>query len=83
MLLRLCSLVMVLTILALSIQLINADMSSGRRAIHDPFEFDLYDEPLEDSEDAFNRMESLCARLHKRNSLQASPLLYRLCSLLK
>ncbi|KAE9414876.1 hypothetical protein Angca_000795, partial [Angiostrongylus cantonensis] len=48
----------------------------------DPFEFDLYDEPSEDTEGVFNRMESLCARLHERNSLRSSPLLYRLCALL-
>ncbi|KAK6020919.1 hypothetical protein OSTOST_13419 [Ostertagia ostertagi] len=68
-----------------------AKSSADRGAIislyrQDPFEFDLYDEPTNDSEDAFNRMATLCARLQKRTTFprdrKASPLVFRLCDML-
>ncbi|VDO69253.1 hypothetical protein V3C99_010870 [Haemonchus contortus] len=86
MLLRLCSLGMMLITLILCVQMIEADVSNVRRAAHDPFEFDLYEEPPNDSDEAFDRMATLCARLHKRESFmrdrKASPLVFRLCDML-
>ncbi|ETN74665.1 hypothetical protein NECAME_12821 [Necator americanus] len=53
----------------------------------DPFEFDLYDEPASVSDEAFNRMATLCARLQKRapyasRDRKAAPLVFRLCDML-
>ncbi|CAJ0606708.1 unnamed protein product [Cylicocyclus nassatus] len=69
MLLRLCSLCMMLATLAVyMLQSVEANLAlatNSRKALNDPFEFDLYDEPTE-SDDAFSRMATLCARLQKR-----------------
>ncbi|KJH44334.1 hypothetical protein DICVIV_09650 [Dictyocaulus viviparus] len=88
MLLRLCSVVMVYTILALLLHSTESEhVNDNKNPLNDPFEFDLYDEPSENSEAVFTRMETLCARLHNREPLltdqKTSPLVYRLCDLLK
>ncbi|VDO18599.1 unnamed protein product [Heligmosomoides polygyrus] len=87
MLLRLCSLgIMLFYTMVLTIQTSEADVSNERKAVPDPFEFDLYEEPSNDSNDAYNRMMMLCARLQKRTSFsrdrKAAPLLFRLCDML-
>ncbi|WKX96464.1 hypothetical protein Q1695_012701 [Nippostrongylus brasiliensis] len=76
---------MMLITLLFSIQTSQASFSNDRRAMPDPFEFDLYEEPASES-DAFDRMATLCARLHKRTSFprdrKAAPLVFRLCDML-
>ncbi|EYB86320.1 hypothetical protein Y032_0281g1249 [Ancylostoma ceylanicum] len=80
---------MMLTTLAVyMLQSVEADFPPHeRKGLQDPFEFDLYEEPASDSDDAFSRMATLCARLQKRaphssRDRKAAPLVFRLCDML-
>ncbi|KAK6734278.1 hypothetical protein RB195_017826 [Necator americanus] len=79
---------MLTTITVHMLQSVEAEfLPNERRVVQDPFEFDLYDEPASVSDEAFNRMATLCARLQKRapyasRDRKAAPLVFRLCDML-